>query len=131
MFGEFQQSRLRIELDAPEAAIRNSLIRSERFQKWQWPQQFVALPPILEVGTTFTARLGPIVIDHQVEQLEDQHLRLLLSRSIDGFHDWYWGDGWVQSCLEGVSLLPLGASHSLALMQLRSFLAQSTAQSGD
>ncbi|MGF1536798.1 MAG: hypothetical protein ACFB4J_09995 [Elainellaceae cyanobacterium] len=125
MFGEFQQSRLRIELDASEAAIRDSLLRPERFQKWQWPQQIVTLPATLEVGTTFTSQLGPVTIDHRVEQLGNQNLRLILSRSIDGFHDWYWGEGWVQSCLEGVSLLPLGVAHSLSLMQLRSFLAGS------
>ncbi|MGF1513307.1 MAG: hypothetical protein ACFB5Z_06375 [Elainellaceae cyanobacterium] len=126
MFGEFQQSRLRIELDASEAAIRDSLLRSDNFQKWQWPQQFVApLPPTLEVGTVFTAQLGPIAVEHCVEQVGDNRLRLILSRSVDGVHDWYWGEGWLQSCLEGVSLLPLGVAHSLSLMQLRHFLAQS------
>ncbi|MGB3615520.1 MAG: hypothetical protein WBA10_17130 [Elainellaceae cyanobacterium] len=129
MFGEFQQSRLRIELDAPEAAIRDHLIRSEKLQQWLWPQQFVStLPAQLEVGTTFNTQLGPISIDHCVAQLDDQHLRLILSHSIDGFHDWYWGDGWVQSCLEGVSLLPIGLGHSLSLMQLRRALAQSDKQ---
>lgn len=126
MFGEFQQSRLRIELDASETAIRDSLTRIESLKQWQWPQQFVAPIPIaLDVGTTFTTQLGPVATTHYVDAIEDTHLRLILSRSIDGFHDWHWGDGWVQSCLEGVSLLPLGAGHSLALMQLRRFLAQS------
>jgi len=120
MFGEFQQSRLRIELDAPEAAIRDNLIQPESLQQWLWPQQLVApMPTRLEVGTVFTTQLGPISVEHYVAQLDDNHLRLILSQSIDGFHDWYWGDGWVQSCLEGVSLLPIGVGHSLALMQLR------------
>ncbi|MEO0406022.1 MAG: hypothetical protein AAF289_01600 [Cyanobacteria bacterium P01_A01_bin.135] len=123
MFGEFQQSRLRIELDASEAAIRDSLISLERLKQWQWPQQFIApVPTQLEVGTVFTTQLGPIATEHRVEAVSDTHLRLLLSRSVDGFHDWDWGDGWVQSCLEGVSLLPLGAGNSLALAQLRRFL---------
>ena len=129
MFGEFQQSRLRIELDASEAAIKDSLLRPASLQQWQWPQKIVApIPPQIEVGTVFTTQLGPVTTEHRVEIASDNHLRLILSRSVDGFHDWYWGEGWIQSCLEGVSLVPLGAGNALALMQLRRFLAQSKPQ---
>jgi len=37
----------------------------------------------------------------------------LLSQGIDGFHEWYWGEGWVQSRLEGVSILPLNLGRSI------------------
>jgi hypothetical protein len=49
--------------------------------------------------------------------------RLLLHQGIDGFHEWHWGDGWVQSCLEGVSLLPLNLGQTLTLVRLKQFLA--------
>ncbi|MEG5215625.1 hypothetical protein QUB48_07680 [Microcoleus sp. ARI1-A5] len=39
------------------------------------------------------------------------------------FHQWYWGDGWVQSRLEGVSLLPLNLGQTASLLRLREFLA--------
>jgi hypothetical protein len=54
---------------------------------------------------------------------EHNCLRLLLSLGIDGFHDWYWGDGWVQSRLEGVSLLALNLEQTASLLRLREFLA--------
>lgn len=53
-------------------------------------------------GLKFTSSLGPITIQHQVEVANDHCLRMILSQGIDGFHEWYWGDGWVQSRLEGV-----------------------------
>jgi hypothetical protein len=54
---------------------------------------------------------------------EQNCLRLLLSLGIDGFHEWYWGDGWVQSLLEGVSLLALNLEQTASLLRLRGFLA--------
>jgi hypothetical protein len=54
---------------------------------------------------------------------EQNCLRLLLSQEIDGFHEWYWGDGWVQSWLEGVSLLALSLGQTASLLRLREFLA--------
>jgi len=44
----------------------------------------------------------------------------LLSQGIDGFHEWYWGEGWVQSRLEGVSILP-NLGQTLNLLRLRQF----------
>jgi hypothetical protein len=78
----------------------------------------------LEQGLTFTSWLGLIAIEHQVERIEDNGFRLLLSQGIDGYHEWYWGDGWVQSRLEGVSLLPLNLGQTLNLLRLRTFLRE-------
>jgi len=50
-------------------------------------------------------------------------LRLLLSQEIDGFPQWYWGDGWLQSRLEGVSLLTLSLGPTASLLRLREFVA--------
>ena len=57
------------------------------------------------------------------DMAEQNCLRLLLSLGIDGFHEWYWGDGWVQSRLEGVSLLALNLEQTASLLRLREFLA--------
>jgi hypothetical protein len=48
---------------------------------------------------------------------------LLLSRGIDGFHEWYWGEGWVQSRLEGISVIPLNLGQTINLMRLKEFLS--------
>jgi len=48
---------------------------------------------------------------------------LALSQGIDGYHEWYWGDGWLQSRLEGISLLPLNLGQTLSLLKLRLFLS--------
>lgn len=76
------------------------------------------------MGTTFSSWLGPIAIQHQVEQVAPNHLRLILSQGIDGFHDWQWGDGWVQSRIEGVSLLPINLGQTLSLFRLQQFVRQ-------
>jgi len=81
------------------------------------------LPDNLEEGLTFTSWLGLIPIQHQVLLANDQCLRLLLSQGIDGYHEWYWGDGWLQSRLEGISLLPLNLGQTLSLLKLRLFLS--------
>ena len=123
MLGNFQQSNIRIEIDAPATTIRDSLLRPDRLQKWLWPQQLSpGIPEQLHPGLTFTTAIGPLSIHHQVEIAGSNCLRLLLSQGIDGFHQWHWGDGWVQSNLEGVSLLPLNLSQTLALVRLRDFL---------
>jgi hypothetical protein len=59
-----------------------------------------------------------------VERIENNGFRLLLSQGIDGYHEWYWGEGWVQSRLEGVSLLPLNLGQTLNLLRLRTFLRE-------
>lgn len=123
MFGSFQQSELRIELTASEHDIRDSLVRPVKFQQWLWPQQFSAgLPDQLVQGLTFTTWLGPVAIQHRVDWVDSHGIRLLLHQGIDGFHEWYWGDGWVQSSLAGVSLLPLNLGQTLSLIRLRQFL---------
>ena len=122
MLGNFQQSNLRIEVNASEKSIRDSLTESKHLEKWMWPQRFVSLPAKLSPGTRFTSFLGLLEIEHQVELLEDNRLRLLLSKSIDGYHEWTWGEGWLQSSLEGVSILPLNLGQTISLFRLRQYL---------
>jgi hypothetical protein len=123
MIGTFQQSHLRIEVEAPQTSIRDSLLNSEQLRRWLWPQSFSAgLPEQLHQGLSFTTWTGPVAIQHQVEVQDSNCLRLLLSQGIDGYHEWYWGEGWVQSRLEGVSLLPLNLGQTLNLLRLRQFL---------
>lgn len=123
MLGNFQHSNIRIEIDATATTIRDSLLRPDRLQQWLWPQQLSAgIPEQLHQGVTFSTAIGPVTIQHHVEIAESNCLRLILSQGIDGFHQWYWGDGWVQSDLEGVSLLPLNLGQTLALVRLRDFL---------
>jgi hypothetical protein len=124
MLGTFQQSHLRIELDASQQKIADSLLRPAQFQKWLFPQTFSqGLPDRLQPGTQFTSWLGPITVQHQVESASETGLRLLMYQGIDGFHEWHWGEGWVQSNLEGVSLLPLNLGQTLSLLRLKQFLA--------
>jgi len=123
MFGNFQQSQLRIEVEASETAIQDSLLRPVQLQQWLWPQRLAAgMPEQLHQGLTFTSWTGPVAIQHQVQVATPICLRLLLSQGIDGFHEWYWGEGWVQSRLEGISLLPLNLGQTLSLLRLRQFL---------
>jgi len=123
MFGNFQQSQLRIEVEASETAIRDSLLRPVQLQQWLWPQRLAAgMPEQLHQGLTFTSWSGPVAIQHQVQVATPICLRLLLSQGIDGFHEWYWGEGWVQSRLEGISLLPLNLGQTISLLSLRQFL---------
>lgn len=131
MFGSFQQSQLRIEVDASAEAIAQSLSEPGQIQKWLAPQQLsTGLPPKLHSDLTFTSSLGPITIQHRVEVANDHCLRMILSQGIDGFHEWYWGDGWVQSRLEGVSVLPLNLGQTLSLWRLREFLTRTKVEAG-
>ena len=124
MLGTFQQSSLRIEVNAKEADIRDSLMRPSQLQQWLWPQQFSpGLPEQFQAGLIFTSSLGVVTIQHYVDVAQPNCLRLLLSRGIDGFHEWYWGEGWIQSRLEGISLLPLNLGQTINLMRLKDFLA--------
>jgi hypothetical protein len=123
MFGNFQQSNLRIELNAPEPKIRDSLLHPSQFRQWLWPQSFSeGLPETLEVGTIFTGWIGPIAIRHEVQSVDEHGIRFLLSQGIEGFHQWHWGDGWVQSSLEGISMLPINLGQTLSLLRLKAFL---------
>ncbi len=124
MLGNFQQSQLRIEIEASASAIHDSLLRPVQLQRWLLGQRFApGMPEELHSGFEFTTWTGPIAIHHQVSVAKPNCLRLLLSGGIDGFHEWYWGEGWVQSRLEGVSMLPLNLGQTLSLLSLRQFLA--------
>jgi hypothetical protein len=124
MLGNFQQSNLRIELNAPRQKIADSLLCPAQFQKWLFPQTFSAgMPERLLPGAVYTGWVGPVGIQHRVEVADENSLRLLLHQGIDGFHEWHWGEGWVQSSLEGVSLLPLNLGQTLTLLRLKQFLA--------
>src|SRR6476659_1593843 len=124
MLGNFQQSHLRIEVEASGHGISDSLLRPNQMRRWLWQVRFPdGLPEQLHQGLTFTSWMGFVPIQHQVDVAESNCLRLLLSQGIDGYHEWYWGEGWVQSRLEGISLLPLNLSQTLSLLQLREFLS--------
>lgn len=124
MLGNFQQSQLRIEIAASADAIHHSLLRPKQLEKWLVGQRFASgMPEELHSGLEFTSWTGPVAIHHQVNVAKSNCLRLLLSGGIDGFHEWYWGEGWVQSRLEGVSFLPLNLGQTLNLLSLRQFLA--------
>lgn len=123
MLGKFQQSHLRIEVEATEKAIRDSLVHTSKLRQWLWTQNFSGeVPETLSTGLTFTSSIGFVPIQHYIEVLNDNCLRMLLSQGIDGYHEWYWGEGWVQSRVEGISLLPLNLGQTLSLLSLRSFL---------
>ncbi|MGK7872240.1 MAG: hypothetical protein AB4426_02640 [Xenococcaceae cyanobacterium] len=124
MLGTFQQSHLRIEVEARESVIRESLLHTSKLSQWLWPQRFSpGLPEQLDAGFTFTSWVGFLAIEHHVEVANDNCLRLLLSQGIDGYHEWYWGEGWVQSRIEGISLLPLNLGQTLSLLRLRQFVS--------
>jgi hypothetical protein len=126
MLGTFQHSQLRIEIEASASAMRDSLLRTDKLEKWLIGQRFVpGIPDELTTGVEFTTWTGAIAIHHTVDVAKSNCLRLLLSGGIDGFHEWYWGDGWVQSRIEGISLLPLNLGQTISLLSLRQFLAES------
>ena len=124
MLGTFQQSCLRIEVNAGTDVLRDSLLRSRQLQQWLWFERFSeGIPEQLTAGLSFTTKVGLIPIQHQVEVAESNCLRVLLSQGIDGYHEWYWGEGWVQSRLEGISLLPLNLGQTISLLHLRQFVS--------
>ncbi len=135
MFGTYQQSNLRVEMAASAEQIAQSLTRLEKLREWMQPQQIYGvtvgtLKAPLTVGQSFKSAIGFssaiklefVRIDHQVELLSPDGIRFLLSGGIDGFHEWQWGDGWVQSRIEGVSLLPLNLAQTAGLLRLRQYL---------
>ena len=125
MQGTFQQSQIRIEVEASEKKLRDSLLETSKLSEWLWFRRFSAgVPETLHSGLAFTSWVGPVAIGHQVEIVSDRCLRMLLSQGIDGYHEWYWGEGWVQSRLEGISLLPLNIGQTVSLLSLRQYLTQ-------
>jgi hypothetical protein len=123
MLGSFQQTALRVEVTATAPHIREALTQTAKLKQWLAPIQLSSdLPPELTAGLTYTSSLGPISVQHHVDYLNGSCLRLILSQGIDGFHEWMWGDDWVQSRLEGVSLLPINLAQTASLLRLRQFL---------
>jgi hypothetical protein len=123
MLGNFQRSELRIEVRATASTIRDRLLSPSALTKWLFPQQ-MSFPSqdLLSVGTKYRSTLGPVVVEYIVDLVDTNSLRLLLNQSIDGYHEWYWGDGWVQSRIEGISLLPLNLHQTTTLLRLRQAL---------
>ena len=120
MLGNFQQSQLRIELEASQNIIRDSLLNTAQLRQWIWPHSLSAdLPEKLSAGLVFTSKLGFVEIEYLVKVADENSLQLILSKGIDGYHEWCWSDGWVQSRLEGISLLPLDLGQAYSLMRLR------------
>ncbi len=120
MLGNFQQSQLRIELEASQNIIRDSLLNTAQLRQWIWPHNLSAdLPEKLSAGLVFTSKLGFVEIEYLVKVADENSLQLILSKGIDGYHEWCWSDGWVQSRLEGISLLPLDLGQAYSLMRLR------------
>jgi hypothetical protein len=129
MFGTYQQSSLRIEISATQQVLRDSLLQTSKLERWLSPQRLSAgLPEELTPGITFTSWLGPIAVQHQVEKADANSLCLILSQGIDGVHEWHWGEGWVQSQIEGISFLPIRLGHTLSLLRLRQFLVSTHSQ---
>jgi hypothetical protein len=123
MLGHYQHSHVRIEVDASENRLAEAILCPEKFQQWLSPQRFmVNLPDRLAPDFSFTSWFGLVAIEHHVKTVEANHVQLLLSRGIDGFHQWDWGEGWVQSRLEGISLLPLNLGQTYSLLRLQKFL---------
>ncbi|WP_373542957.1 hypothetical protein [Chamaesiphon sp.] len=127
MLGNFQRSELRIEVPATSSTIRDRLLSPAALKKWLFPQQIsFSSQNLLTLGTKFDTSFGPVVVKSQVERVDAQCLRLLLSQGVDGFHEWYWGEGWVQSRLEGITLLPLNLYQTATLLRLRQSLTVGT-----
>lgn len=124
MFGTYQSSDLRIELNASAEQIQASLTQLQQLKEWLWPQNISIekFSDSLTVGQHFDSELGLIKTHHSVEHLSDEGIRFLLSGSIDGFHEWQWGEGWIQSRLEGISLLPLNLGQTASLFRLKQYL---------
>lgn len=128
MFGTFQQSSLRIEVEASEAALTKALTDVRALQKWLWFERFaIGYPDVLSAGVKLKGQVGFVPLQHEVELREPNRIRFLLSQGIDGFHEWAWGDGWVQSRIEGISLLPLNLGQTATLLSLKQYLRSNAA----
>jgi len=125
MLGIFQQSQLRIEVPATSDLINRSLLHPVQMSKWLLVKGDIStMSAEICLGDRFTTWIGPIQVDHQVDIVQPNCLRLLLSGGIHGFHEWYWGEGWVQSRLEGITVLPVNLGQTLSLLRLRQFLQE-------
>jgi hypothetical protein len=123
MFGNFQRSELRIEVPATANTIRDRLVSPPALKKWLFPQQMsFDSQDLLAVGHKFKTSFGLVGVDCLVDRVDAQGLRILLGRGVDGYQEWYWGEGWVQSRLEGISLLPLNLYQTATLFRLQQSL---------
>jgi len=89
-------------------------------QQWLWPQRLLQ-----ECQNSWIKDLRSLAgLDRSLFIIKwrwrHPTVYVLLSQGIDGFHEWYWGEGWVQSRLEGVSM-PLNLGQTLNLLRLRQF----------
>jgi hypothetical protein len=126
MLGNFQQSQIRIEVAANSTAIRQKLLSPIQLRQWLSATKLsLENDDLLQVDRAFSVEIWPVRVDHQVSWVSNDSLRLRLSAAIDGYQEWYWGDGWVQSRLEGISLLPLSLLQTTNLTRLRWALSQS------
>jgi hypothetical protein len=120
MLGNFQHSHLRIEVAAAGQTIRQQLLTPARLRQWLFPMQFsFTSEDLLRSDAVFSSNLGLVTVEHRVDWVSDQGIRLILNTGIDGYQEWCWGDGWVQSRLEGISLLPLNLIQTTNLFRLR------------
>jgi hypothetical protein len=127
MLGNFQQSQVRIEVSANGAAIRQHLLSPIQLRKWLSATKLsLEGDDLLQVNRTFSVEIWPVRVEQQVSSVSNDSLRLRLSEAIDGYQEWYWGDGWVQSRLAGISLLPLSLIQTANLTRLRWALSQQT-----
>jgi hypothetical protein len=124
MLGTFQQSHVRIEVNADGDRLKACLTDPTLLKQWLTFQRFpTELPDRLSVGNQFLSLAGWMIpVNHEVNLVESDRIRFTLSQGIDGFHEWMWGDGWVQSRIEGISGLPISIGQSLSLVCLKQFL---------
>lgn len=126
MWGKFQSSQLRIEVKASAEKLKENLVNPKKLSKWFFPWQIKSnnLADSFKTGDKFTTSLGLLEINNQVEFINDNCLRIILSKGIDGYQEWSWGDGWVQSRLEGISLLPLNLAQTFNLLKFRELVKE-------
>ena len=106
--------------------LNDSLLHLDKLKQWFLPLQFKnGLPEELNSGDCFSCYFGFVEVKNKVEIINSNCFRLILSGGIDGYQEWCWGDGWVQSRLEGISLLPLNLAQTFNLLRLRNWLTSS------
>jgi hypothetical protein len=125
MLGTFQQSTVRVQVAASGALLRRCLTEFALVRQWAWLQNFPTdLPATMSRGLVFDSFFGPVRLGHRIEQLDDDELHMVLWGGVDGHMRWQWGDGWLQSTVEGVSLIPLALGQTTLLDALTRFAEQ-------
>ncbi|MFN4279545.1 SRPBCC domain-containing protein [Thermosynechococcus sp.] len=122
MLGRFQSSHVRIEVPATAEQVRDYLTQPAQLRQWLWPLRLQTTGDRLQVGETFTGEFLGLKLEHRVELLTEGRLVLVLRQAVEGWQEWSWGDGWVQSCIEGVTPLPLELGQTFLLWRLKSAL---------